>query len=63
MKRVYLIDLHKILPGTKHNEFTNEEWMHIAEVQGTVYSLSGFQTDYNTNGLDSVYQHSAIRFI
>jgi len=63
MKRVYLIDLHKVLPGTKHSELSNEEWMDIAERQGNIYSLSGFQTDYNTNGLDSVYNHSVIRFI
>ena len=63
MARVYLINLHEVLPGTRHQEFSNKEWMEISEKQGNIYSLSGFQSTYNTNGLDSIFSHSVIRFI
>lgn len=61
--KVYLIDLHKTESGLKHWTLTNEEFMDIAERQGYVYSLKGFQSSYNTNGLDDFYIHSVIRFI
>lgn len=62
-KRVYLIDLHTLKGGEQHAYLTNEEFIEKAEEQGSVYSLSGFQTSYNTNGLDSIFKRSAIRFI
>jgi len=61
--RVYLIDLHKTQSSLKHGELSNDDFMDIAEQQGYVYSLSGFMSSYNTNGLDDFYFHSVIRFI
>lgn len=60
--RVYLINLHKIPSNTKHSELSKEDFISIAEEQGYVYSLNGFMSDYNTNGLDSFFIHSVIRF-
>ena len=61
--RVYLIDLHKAEKGIKHWNFTDEQFMDIAEEQGYVYSLEGFSKAYNTSQLDSIFIHSVIRFI
>lgn len=60
--RVYLIDLHRIV-ARKHDEISDDEFMSIAEVQGNVYSLHGFQKAYNTSQIDGVFMHSVIRFI
>lgn len=61
--RVYLIDLHLIDLSTIHSNLSNDEFIDIAEEQGTVYSLNGFNDAYNTNQLDSLIVHSVIRII
>lgn len=61
--RVYLIDLHETQADLKHWELSDEAFMKIAIQQMHVYSLSGFMSHYNTNGLDDFYIHSVIRFI
>jgi len=60
---VYLIDLHLIDLSTSHSNLSNDEFMDIAEEQGTVYSLNGFTDAYNTNQLDNLIVHSVIRII
>lgn len=60
--RVYLIDLHRTPSSTKHSELSREDFISISEEQGYVYSLSGFMSKYNTNGLDDVFIYSVIRF-
>lgn len=61
--KVYLIDLHLIDLSTIHSNLSNDEFIDIAEEQGTVYSLNGFNDAYNTNQLDSLIVHSVIRII
>lgn len=47
--RVYIIDLDQLdvddVKGS--DDYSNEEFMNIAEEQGAVYTLKGFQNDFN----------------
>ncbi len=61
--RVYLLDLHKLPVSTIHSELLDDNFMSLAEEQGTVYSLSNFAMMWNTNQLDSITHHSVIRII
>lgn len=62
--RVYIIDLHKANSIiTPHDVLTDEEFIDIAESQGYVYSIGGFTNAFNSCELDSIYKHSAVRFI
>ena len=58
--RVYVVDTHKIA-NKFHAILSNEEFQTIAESQGTVYTLKGFQEDYNIGIFDE--PHYVIRFI
>lgn len=60
--RVYLIDLHQAIGNFIPTTLSQEEFITIAEEQGTVYSLDGFSKAYNTNQLDGLFIHSVIRF-
>ena len=50
--RVYIVDVHsdtdELIPL-----LTDEEFMNMAEHNGTVYSLSGFQHAYNNDLINS----------
>ncbi len=55
--RVYMIEVDE--KGS--DDYTNEEFMTLAEEQGTVYSLKGFQDDFNyTENISANYY---IRFL
>jgi hypothetical protein len=59
--RVYLIDLSEVELDEGYRKLTDEEFMKVAESKGTVYSLIGFQQNFNN---DMVNQDiSVIRFI
>lgn len=57
--RVYVADVHAIV-NKHHSDLTDEEFMDLAEEQGTVYTLEGFQKDYNIGKYEV---HYVIRFI
>jgi hypothetical protein len=58
--RVYLIDDRQLdyqeptMPSSAEY-LSNEEFIEIAESEGTVYSLEGFQKEWNNNHLFSDY--------
>lgn len=58
--RVYVVDTHSLY-SKPHSEVSQEDFMMLAENQGTVYSLDGFQKDFNIGRLDE--PHYVIRFI
>ena len=58
--RVYVVDTHS-LGSTPHWEVIDDIFMKLAENQGTVYTLEGFQSDFNTLGISSI--NTVIRFI
>ena len=41
--KIYMITVD----GRGSDDYTDEEFMTLAEEQGTVYSLKGFQDDFN----------------
>ena len=45
--RVYVINLDKLDDVKGSDDYSNEEFMDIAEEQGTVYTLKGFQNAFN----------------
>lgn len=45
--RVYIINLDKLDDIKGSDDYSNEEFMDIAEEQGTVYTLKGFQNAFN----------------
>lgn len=45
--RVYVINLELIDDIKGSDDYSDEEFINIAELQGGVYSLSGFQDTYN----------------
>jgi len=58
--RVYLIDTHNI--KEQHwNELTDEEFMVIAEGEGNVHSLNGFQEAFNNSDINT--EIDVVRFI
>jgi len=58
--RVYVVDVHS-LHSTPHWEVLEELFIRLAEEQGTVYTLEGFQKDFNIGKFDDPYY--VIRFI
>lgn len=58
--RVYIVDTHSLL-SKPHWELSEDKFMSLAEEQATVYTLSGFQEDYNVGRFDA--PHFVIRFI
>ena len=58
--RVYVVDVHKIV-NKFHITLGDEEFQDVAESQGTVYTLKGFQESYNIGRFDE--PHYVIRFI
>lgn len=57
--RVYVVDTHS-LHSTPHWKVSQEDFMMLAEKQGTVYTLQGFQEDFNIGKYET---HYVIRFI
>ena len=55
--RVYMI----LVDDTGSDDYTDEEFIKLAEEQGTVFTLKGFQDFYNYEDFDS--QNYYIRFI
>ena len=58
--RVYVVDVHSVV-NKHHSELTDEQGMSLSEKQGTVYTLSGFQEDFNIGRFDE--PHYVIRFL
>jgi hypothetical protein len=59
--RVYVVNCD-LYDGKEYIlEMTNEQFMDLAEEQGTVYSLNVFETSYNNDWLDTI--NTYIRFI
>jgi len=58
--RVYVVDIHS-LHSTPHWEVLEELFISLAEEQGMVYTLEGFQKDFNIGKFDDPYY--VIRFI
>jgi hypothetical protein len=59
--RVYLIDLNEVELDEGYRKLTDEEFMKVSESQGTVYSLAGFQQNFNNDMVNQ--NNSVIRFI
>ena len=47
--KVYLVDLTKIEYNTSPRYWDDEQFITVAEEQGSVYSLEGFQNAYNND--------------
>lgn len=59
--RVYVVDVDLYDGDTYLDYLTDYEFMEVAEEMGSVYSLRGFQYDYNQDNISSI--HTIIRFI
>jgi hypothetical protein len=57
--RVFVVDVHSLV-NKYHSSLTDEEFMDLAESQGTVCTLKCFQEDYNIGKYE---MHYVIRFI
>ena len=55
--RVYMMEVD----GQGSNDYTDEEFMTLAEEQGTVYTLTGFQDEFNYT--ENISQDYYIRII
>lgn len=58
--RVYVVDTHSLY-SKPHWEVSQEDFMMLAENQGTVYTLQSFQDDFNIGKINETT--SVIRFI
>lgn len=58
--RVYVVYVHSVV-NKHHYELTDEQFMSLSEKQGTVYTLSGFQEDFNIGRFDA--PHYVVRFL
>ena len=61
--RVYLIDLTNDFSGVdvgNWNNLTDEQWIQLSEEQGNVFSLDGFQKQFNN---ELIQYETYIRFI
>ena len=59
--RVYVVSCD-LYDGEEYiPEMTNEQFMNLADEQGTVYSLNVFESDYNNECVDTI--NTYIRFI
>lgn len=45
--RAYIINLDKLDDVKGSDDYSDEDFMNIAEEQGTVYTLKGFQDAFN----------------
>lgn len=64
--RVYGIDMNKDTSSVGMGEWdsiSDELWMSIAESHGLVWSLGGFQKDFNREKIDCDLYDMYIRFI
>ncbi len=57
--RVYVVDVHSVV-NKHHSDLTDEQFMNLAEAQGTIYTLKYFQEDFNIGKYE---MHYIIRFI
>jgi len=55
--KIYMIEVD----DKGSDDYTNEEFITLAEEQGTVYSLKGFQDEFNYT--DSISENHYIRII
>lgn len=56
--KIYLIDDRQVdyqQVGASPRKWTDEEFIEFAEGEGTVYSLEGFQKQWNSNELFKEY--------
>lgn len=56
--RVYGIDINKIYDGVELYNFqtySDEQWMELSEEQGNVWSLDGFQNDFNRGNITEIF--------
>ncbi len=58
--RVYVIDTFNV-KERNWNDLTNEEFMNLAEEDGNVYTLQGFQEAFNSQDINT--EIDVIRFI
>ena len=58
--RVYVIDIFT-LEEQYWNDLTDDEFMTLAEEQGNIYTLQGFQEAFNSQDINT--EIDAIRFI
>lgn len=59
--RVYLIDAHKYDFDETFKNWDDEKFIAEAEIQGTIYTLKGFQKAFNLKEINS--SSNIIRFI
>ena len=59
--RVYVVNADLYEGEDLIQELSNEEFIALAEEQGTVYSLKGFENAYNDDCVDTI--NTFIRFI
>lgn len=50
--RVYVLDVND-LEDKHHSELTDDEFQSLAEEEGRVYTLNGFQEAFNLEEIDS----------
>ena len=58
--RVYVIDTFNVR-GINWNDLTDEEFINLAEEDGNVYTLQGFQEAFNSQDINT--EIDVIRFI
>ena len=58
--RVYVIDTFNV-KERNWNDLTNEEFMNLAEEDGNIYTLQGFQEAFNSQDINT--EIDVIRFI
>ncbi len=51
--RVYAIDLNQVPDDMITSELSDQEFMDEAEAQGNVWSLQGFEKDFNKDNISS----------
>lgn len=51
--RIYLINLNNVDLNDHYQDLTDEEFMDIAEQEGTVYSLKGFTDAFNLSTINT----------
>lgn len=58
--RVYVIDSFNV-SGRDWDDLTNDEFISLAEEEGNIYSLEGFQEAFNSQDVST--ESDVIRFI
>ena len=59
--RVYSVNVGNLNEDKHHSQYTNEEFMTLAEDLGDVFTLNGFAEAYNSQDLG--FETDVIRFI